>query len=353
LFKILGHEPARGALLALLSAALFGISPALAKVIIGDMSPTLLAGLLYAGSGIGLFVILRRQRINFIGELRAMHPSHRWKLAASIISGGILAPLFLTYGIKWGLALEVSLLLNLETVTTTIFAWLFFREYVGQRVWLSKLLILVGAVLMTVVPGNTFAFSLPGLLIVGACIFWGLDNNLTRDIDDISPMTLACVKGLSAGTFLIVVAFALGIGVVTPIQVVSSLTIGAFSFGLSLVLFILALREIGASRTSTYFAAGPFFGMIFAVTILQENPSMIQCLSSLFMALGIFILHRERHEHMHTHEELEHRHFHRSDEHHQHSHDGTEGPEPHTHTHKHVALTHSHVHWPDIHHRHE
>ncbi len=338
-----------GPLSALLSAALFGISPVLAKYLIGTMSPVLLAGLLYLGSGICLLIW------NIPGalcELRALEPIQKWKLTGATVSGGIIAPLFLTFGISKGTAFEVSLLLNLETVATTLIAAFVFKEHVSRRVWFGKVLLIAGAVILTLRPGIEGSFSLASLLVIGACVFWGIDNNLTRDIEELRPSVLAGAKGLVAGAFNVTLAIILGVGQVSVKQIVESSVLGAFSYGASLVLFVLALRKLGSSRTSTYFAAGPFIGMLAAVTFLGEKPTLAQWGSSVLMGLGIWVLVREKHEHVHTHEPIAHSHKHVHDEHHQHEHHGTEGPEPHDHPHVHAVITHSHPHLPDIHHRH-
>lgn len=339
-------------MLALASAVLFGISPALSRLVIGEMSPILLAGLLYLGSGIGLQLLLVSKRTNTCNELKTLKFWQVFRLLGIILFGGILAPLAFAFGIKSGLAFEVSLLLNFESVTTTVFAWLIFHEHVGQRVWLSKILILSGAIALTVNSTHGFAISTASLWILTACVFWGIDNNLTRDIEELSPTVLASIKGLAAGLFNTSLAFILGQYTAEPFQVVSTLGIGALSYGVSLILFINALRLIGSARTTTYFAAGPFFGMLFAIVLLGEVPHLYQWGACLVMLVGIWILFREQHSHLHTHEPIRHQHQHVHDEHHQHPHDGTEGSAPHSHFHVHAPLTHSHVHWPDMHHRH-
>jgi drug/metabolite transporter (DMT)-like permease len=348
--KILSHS---GALYALIAAGLFGISPTLTKMVIGDWSPILIAGILYLGSGIGLLVIIKYQKIDAKSEFQKLSNIHRWKLLGAIISGGILAPICLSYGIQLASAFEVSLLLNLESVTTTLIAALVFKEYIGRRVWIGKALIIAGALALSVHPGGRFLFSQASLLVVAACIFWGIDNNLTRDVDALSPSLLACTKGLTAGAFNTALAISLGATLLTPKLLLATLTIGAFCYGLSLVLFILALRLVGSSRTSTYFASGPFFGALFAVVVLGDVPTWISWWAMGLMGLGVILLLREDHTHEHTHEELEHTHSHIHDEHHEHNHLGSEeGAEFHSHPHVHSALKHSHQHTPDIHHRH-
>lgn len=316
------------------------------------MSPPLLAGLLYLGSGLGLQSLLLFRRKSGLEELRRLSPRHRLKLAGAVVSGGIVAPVCLAFGIKYGSASEVSLLLNLETVATTLIAWLVFREYIGPYVWSGKVLILVGAGLVVLNGEGGFSFSLPGVLVVVACVFWGIDNNLTRDVDEISSTVLASVKGLAAGTFSILLALVFSGGSATPGQIGGALALGALSYGLSLVLFVEALRQIGAARTATFFAVGPFFGTLLAVALLGERPPAAYWIATLLMLAGILLLYAEVHGHRHTHEEQAHAHPHDHDDHHDHEHGAGEGGEPHDHFHVHRPVTHSHVHWPDQHHRH-
>jgi drug/metabolite transporter (DMT)-like permease len=342
-----------GQSLAILSAALFGVSPVLCKLVIGEMSPVLLAGLLYLGSGIGLQILLLFQGKKSVEELRKLPPSRRLALVGSVISGGIVAPLFLAYGVKLGTASEVSLLLNFETVATTLIAWMVFKEHVGFGVWGGKAFILLGSFLVILKSEGAFAFSVAGLLIVLACVFWGIDNNLTRDIEEMPATVLASIKGLCAGAFNVVLALIFFTGSVTVPQVTGALLVGAISYGLSLVCFIESLRRIGSARTSTCFAVGPFIGTFLAVIVLGERPPMMFWFAALCMVAGILFLYREMHGHLHTHSMLSHSHSHTHDEHHQHEHADTGKPEQHEHYHVHEPVTHSHVHWPDIHHRHQ
>ncbi len=337
---------------AILSAFLFGLSPVACKAIVGQMSPSLLAGLLYLGSGLGLTGLVYRQRLD-VGKILAALSWRQWgNLAGAILSGGVAAPLFLAYGIRYGTATEVSLLLNFEAVATTLLAWLIFREHIGQRVWIGKLFI-VGASLLVVLTGSgDVPLSIPGLCVLAACFLWGVDNNLTRELETLSPTLLACLKGWSAGLFNVFLSLALFKSQATPFQVSGSLAIGALSYGASLVLFIQALREIGSARTSTWFASGPFIGASLSVIVLGEQPPGTFWMAAVLMLSGMFFLYGERHLHVHRHERLAHAHQHAHDEHHLHRHEDAENEGNHDHYHVHEPIEHVHVHWPDIHHRH-
>lgn len=342
-----------GTALALLSAFLFGISPVLIKLISGELPPVLMAGVLYLGSGISLLLLRFLRREPIFSSLKGIPKKQKFQLGGSVIVGGILAPVCLTYGILHSSAFQVSALLNLETVATTLIAGFIFHEHIGRRVWLGKALIIIGAVLIGVSSQTDFSFSPAAFWVGGACLFWGIDNNLTRDIEDLPPSLLAGIKGLIAGLFNIALALFLKQTSGHAAGIAGAFVIGALSYGLSLLLFVYALRKIGASRTGTYFAAGPFIGMVCAFLFLGERPPLVHWLAGFLMMLGVWVLSREKHEHEHVHEAQIHSHMHVHDEHHQHEHDGTEGPEPHEHMHEHKPLKHTHPHLPDIHHRHK
>ncbi|ACM21461.1 membrane protein, putative [Geotalea daltonii FRC-32] len=342
----------KGLYLAILSAILFGMSPVACKAIVGQMPPALLAGLLYLGSGLGLTGVVLRQKADVFHILGSLSWRQKAFLAGAILSGGVAAPLFLAYGIRYGTASEVSLLLNFETVATTLLAWLIFHEQIGYRVWIGKALIIGASILMIFTGSKEVQLSIPGLSVLAACLLWGIDNNLTRELESIPASLLACMKGWSAGIFNVLLSLFFFTGPVTVFQVTGALAVGALSYGASLVLFVQALREIGAARTSTWFASGPFIGTILSVIVLGERPPGEYWVAALVMLSGMFLLFGERHGHVHRHERLAHSHPHEHDEHHAHEHDTDENKENHDHFHVHEPVTHAHTHWPDIHHRH-
>jgi drug/metabolite transporter (DMT)-like permease len=337
---------------ALLSAILFGVSPVACKAIVGDMPAALLAGLLYLGSGVGLAGVIFWQTTPVLAAFQTLSFRQWVNFIGAIVAGGVAAPLFLAYGIRTGTATEVSLLLNFEAVTTTLLAWIIFHEHVGFRVWVGKLLIIAASALVVLAGKEGISLSVPGLSVLAACLFWGVDNNLTREIESLPAIVLASVKGLSAGVFNVLLSLVVSNGSASALQISGALVIGALSYGASLVLFIHALRQIGTARTSTWFAAGPFIGTLLSVLLLGERPPVEYWLAALIMLSGMFFLYGETHRHPHTHDAIAHGHKHIHDEHHQHEHEDGNGNEPHEHHHSHRVITHSHVHWPDIHHRH-
>jgi drug/metabolite transporter (DMT)-like permease len=341
----------RGIALALLAAALFGISAPLAKSLLRDAAPQLLAGLLYAGSGSGLALVwlLRRRRS---AEARLTRRDVPW-LAAAIAAGGGLGPLLLMIGLSHTPASSAALLLNLEGVFTALLAWVVFHENVDGRVATGMAAIVLGSVLISW-QGRSSLGGLAGpLAIAAACGAWALDNNFTQRVAAADPVQTAMLKGLIAGAANLGIASALGARWPGPWNTGAALALGFVSYGVSLVLFVLALRQLGTARTGAYFSTAPFVGAAAAIAFWGEPLTPWVLLGGLCMAAGVWLHVTERHEHVHVHEAMEHEHRHVHDEHHQHDHAPHDPPgEPHTHRHRHEPLVHTHSHYPDVHHRH-
>ncbi len=339
--------------LALLAAALFGASTPFVKLLIGETSALALAGLLYLGSGVGLLAAR-------LGRDRGWQPSGlsaaewRW-FAGAIVFGGGLGPLLLVVGLTATGAGTASLLLNLEGVLTALIAWLVFREHTDRRIVLGMVLIVLGSVVLSWPGGGAGDGSLAGMLaIAGACLCWAIDNNLTRKVSASDALFLAGSKGLVAGSVNLGLALVLGHALPAPAPAGATLAIGLLGYGVSLVLFVRALRELGTARTGAYFSTAPFVGAALAIVLLGEPTPAPFWLAASLMAAGVWLHLSERHAHLHTHETLMHIHDHFHDEHHQHEHDfAWDGREPHSHSHEHLPITHSHRHFPDIHHRHK
>lgn len=346
-----------GVPLALLSAALFGISTPLAKLLLGGgLNPWLLAGLLYLGSGAGLLIVrlIGRRR----GGMAAEAPLRRADLpllALVVLSGGVAGPLLLMIGLATTPAADASLLLNLEGLATMAIAWLMFRENVDRRLLLGAAAILAGAVVLSW-PGPAGiggGLGWGAVAIAAACAAWGLDNNLTRQLSAADPVEIALVKGLAAGAVNLVLALALGAHLPAPATLAAAGLIGFVGYGVSLVLFVIGLRHLGAARTGAYFSTAPFIGAVLSLALLGERLSLGLVVAGILMAIGLYLHLAERHQHEHAHEALEHEHRHVHDSHHRHPHAAGDPPgEPHTHRHRHVGLVHTHPHYPDLHHRH-
>ena len=236
---------------------------------------------------------------------------------------------------------------------TAVIAWVVFRENVDLEVFLGMVAIVAGGVMLSWTPGET-GMSAGALLIAAACLCWAVDNNLTRKVAANDAMVIACLKGLIAGPANLAIAIAAGASLPSAITVGAAMLTGLAGYGVSLVLFVVALRHLGTARTGAYFSVAPLFGVTISLFVWPELPAVTFWIAAALMALGVWLHVRERHEHEHTHELIEHSHRHRHDEHHQHEHDFPyAGDEPHTHPHVHLPITHSHAHFPDIHHRHQ
>lgn len=345
----------RSASPALAAALLFGASTPLAKLLVGNMPPLLLAGLLYLGSGIGLGLVLLVRFLRDPGaieQLRIPRSELPWLLGA-VLFGGVLGPALLMRGLAQTDAATASLLLNVEGVMTAVIAWVVFKENADRQVVLGMLAIVAGGVLLSWEPGGA-TLSTGAMLIAGACLCWAIDNNLTRKVSSNDAMFVACLKGLLAGSCNAALGLSTGADLPSAGPLAASLAVGFLGYGLSLTLFVVGLRTLGTARTGAYFSVAPLFGVLVSLAIWPQPPSVLFWCAAGLMALGVWLHVRERHFHEHTHEPLEHAHRHRHDEHHRHPHDfNWDGAEPHAHRHRHEVLTHRHPHYPDIHHRHE
>jgi drug/metabolite transporter (DMT)-like permease len=337
---------------ALAAAVLFGASTPLAKPLVGEQSPLLIAGLLYLGSGIGLAAV-RLVRDRGWAPTQVQRGEWRW-LVAAIAFGGLLGPALLMTGLRETSAGTASLLLNLEAVLTAVIAWVVFRENADRRIVLGMALIVAGGIVLAW-PGNGAESpnATGPLAIAGACLCWSIDNNLTRKVAAADAVFVAATKGLVAGTVNVALALAADAPRPSLAAVAVAGAIGFLGYGVSLVLFVVALRGLGSARTGAYFSTAPFIGAAIAIGLFHEPATATFWIAALSMAAGVWLHLTERHEHEHTHEVLQHSHPHVHDEHHQHAHDfPRDGREPHTHPHRHAPLTHTHPHFPDIHHRH-
>ncbi|MDB5932561.1 MAG: protein of unknown function transrane, partial [Polaromonas sp.] len=323
---------------ALAAALLFGASTPLAKLLVGDVPPLLLAGLLYLGSGLGLggLLLLRRWRQRAGGQpagpLAIPRAEWPWLLGA-IIAGGMLGPALLMHGLARASAASASLLLNLEGVLTALMAWLLFRENADRRIVIGMMAIALGGVLLSWQPGG-LRLSPGALLIAGACLCWALDNNLTRKVSSNDAMLVACLKGLLAGAGNTALALAGGAALPGGTVIGQAAVVGFLGYGLSLTLFVVALRTLGTARTGAYFSVAPLFGVVISLALWPQWPGWLFWCAAALMGLGVWLHLREQHAHEHAHELLHHSHAHRHDAHHQHAHGfAWDGREPHAHPH--------------------
>jgi drug/metabolite transporter (DMT)-like permease len=342
----------RGAVASLVAALLFGAGAPLAKLLLAQTSPWLLAALLYLGSGLGLATL---RRLRHAAPVRLPSGEAKW-LAGAVLAGGVAGPVLLMLGLAAMPASTASLLLNAEAVFTALLAWIVFRENVDRRVALGMLAIVAGGVMLAW-PGQVDrADARPALLVIGACLCWAVDNNLTRKVSLTDASWIAMVKGLAAGATNVVLALLMGASwPALPIMIAAAL-VGFASYGASLTLFVIGLRELGTARTGAYFSVAPFFGALLAIALLGEPVTWPLLAAGALMAVGVALHRFARHEHRHRHVALEHshEHVHDGDPHHDHVHQPPVAPGTrHSHAHRHQPMEHSHPHYPDAHHQHE
>jgi drug/metabolite transporter (DMT)-like permease len=341
-----------GVMAAMAAALLFGAGTPLAKLLLAHTSPWLLAALLYLGSGIGLWIV---RQVRHAPAVHLERGDWRW-LGGAIITGGMVGPVLLMLGLSAMPASGASLMLNAEGVFTALLAWFAFKENFDRRIALGMLAIVAGALVLSWPQEAQFSGAWPALSILGACLAWAIDNNLTRKVSLSDASFIAMTKGLVAGSTNLVLALLSHAAWPDSGVVAGAALLGFASYGASLTLFVIALRHLGTARTGAYFSVAPFFGAVLAVMLLDDPITQQVLVAGVLMAIGVWLHLTEHHEHGHTHESIEHAHEHshgEGDEHHDHEHDililpGTR----HSHLHRHAATQHSHSHFPDAHHLH-
>jgi drug/metabolite transporter (DMT)-like permease len=339
---------------ALTAALLFGASAPLAKLLLGGIEPVLLAGLLYLGSGLGLLIIKIFQSITrrtADAEAGLKGKDFGW-LTGAILAGGVAAPIILLISLERTPASTASLLLNFEVVATTLIAVLAFREAVGKKVVLAISLITLASILLSVDTNSSWGFSLGALGILAACLLWGMDNNFTRNISAKDPLSITLLKGFIGGTFSVGLGLVLGNRLPQIGLIFGGLALGAFSYGLSIVLFIRAMRGMGAARTSALFSTAPLAGVILSMLIFRVLPGWVFLPALILVVIGTWLLVNEQHQHEHAHIAVTHEHAHtHTDGHHDHQH-VEQVSSKHSHVHEHTLQIHDHPHLPDTDHRH-
>jgi drug/metabolite transporter (DMT)-like permease len=337
------------------AAVLFGLSTPLAKILLADTSPMMLAGLLYTGSGVGLALLLgiRATRRGGMGAIALPRGIALVWLLGAVFFGGALGPFLLMSGLSKIDSASASLALNLEGVFTSLLAWFVFKENFDRRILLGMALIVGGGVLLSSGAHVGAGGFIGPALIAGACMAWAIDNNLTRKVSTNDAMVIACTKGLVAGPITVALAVYLGSPTPSALDSLKAGLLGFVGYGLSLTLFVVALRNLGTARTGAYFSLAPFIGAALAVGLGAPLSGTLLA-AGLFMGLGVWLHLTEKHAHRHQHVLMEHHHAHVHDAHHKHTHQFEwNGQEPHSHPHIHEPLDHEHPHFPDAHHRHQ
>lgn len=336
-------------LMALLSAALFGSATPASKFLLDSLTPFQLAGLLYLGAVLAVAPVALRQ--GALALPRRTDRPNQLRLLGAVLFGGVLGPVALLGGLRLAEATSVSMWLNLELAATAVLgAWLF-RDHLSSRGWGGVVLMLIASLLLSWTPGAVVL--LPALLVLIACICWGLDNHLTALIDGITPAQSTLWKGAVAGSVNMTIGWTLAPLDATIAVICAALLVGALSYGASIVLYIQSAQWMGATRAQVVFSTAPVFGVGLAIAVLGESFTLTHAVAAPFFIGAVVLLLVEGHSHEHKHKRMTHKHSHRHDDgHHNHVHPGLPARTRHSHWHEHPPVDHKHPHWPDLHHRH-
>lgn len=338
-------------LLGLLAALLFGLATPAAKLLLTEINPFLLAGLLYLGGAVGVLPMLYHERTTLRQRAKPTGRQLLYILGA-IVCGGFLGPLLLLFGLSRGHAASVAVWLNMELVATAVLGVLLFNDHLDRHGWLGVALALLAGIIMTAAEGQPG--WLAALLVTAACLCWGFDNHFTALIDCLTPAMITHLKGIFAGGVNLLLGIAIASSLPAPLFWLKALALGAFSYGLSIVCYVISAQHLGATRSQVLFSSGPLFGVGLAVLLLREPFLLAHGLAVACIAGGIYFSSRIQHSHRHNHQQMNHTHLHRhDDDHHNNHHDHLPDNRPHTHAHSHEPINHRHPHHPDMHHRHE
>ncbi|WP_073994151.1 DMT family transporter [Parasporobacterium paucivorans] len=337
---------------AISAAALYGISAPASKLLLREIPPALMAALLYLGAGIGMTAVNSMNRWNKAVKDEAKMTKKEMPYVSGMIILDIAAPIFFMMGLTMTNSANVALLNNFEVAATSVIALILFKESIGRQMWYAIGLITIASIILSFKDFSAFSFSSGSIFILIACICWGLENNCTRKLSMKDPVQIVIVKGFGSGIGSLIISLAIKEFSSNIAYILLALLLGFVAYGISIYLYISAQRELGAARTSAYYAASPFIGVLISWVVLREGISGSFLVALAIMLAGTAFSIAEDHRHMHTHmeETHEHRHSH-DDSHHNHPHDPDAAGE-HNHEHTHEAIGHRHEHLPDTHHRH-
>jgi drug/metabolite transporter (DMT)-like permease len=338
--------------MAILAAALFGISSPVSKLLLAEIPSTLMASLLYLGAGIGMLAINIARRLGKREQLEARMTKREMPYIIGMIILDIAAPVCLMIGLSMTTSANAALLNNFEIVATSLIALIIFKEAIGKRMWIAISLITLSSIILSVEDFHNISFSTGSVFILLACLCWGFENNCTRMLSLKDPLQIVIVKGFGSGAGALIIALALKQYSTNILYLFMSLVLGFVAYGLSIYFYIIAQRELGAARTSAYYAVAPFIGVLLSIIIFSQQFTISFIIALVIMITGAYFAGVEHHKHSHIHEETTHEHRHNhSDSHHNHTHDDKVESE-HSHIHTHEKVEHIHSHTPDMHHSH-
>jgi drug/metabolite transporter (DMT)-like permease len=338
-------------LYAILAALCYGVSMPVSKLLLNGIPPVFIAGLVYTGAGLGMLAVnLLRNKNTPKKEAKITRKELPYTIAMVLLD--VLAPIFLMIGLSKSTSATASLLNNFEIVATSMVALLVFKESVGKRTWAAIILITMASIILSVDDVSSVSFSFGSIFVLLACVCWGFENNCTGRLSLKDPLEIVIVKGIGSGLTSLAIAFILQQYNLDLKYILLALLLGFVSYGLSVYFYIYAQRNLGAARTSAYYALSPFIGAGLSFMIFKELPTVSYMTALGIMVIGVYFTAFEKHEHPHLHQFVEHEHRHNhNDGHHNHTH-GTKIIGEHSHLHIHDTMEHSHPHTPDLHHSH-
>lgn len=338
--------------MAILAAALFGISSPVSKLLLVEIPPTLMASLLYLGAGFGMLAINIVKVLSKREQIEAKMTKKEMPYIIGMIILDVAAPIFLMLGLTMTTSANASLLNNFEIVATSLIALLIFKESIGKRMWIAISLISLSSIILSVEDLSSFSFSIGSIFVILACLCWGFENNCTRMLSLKDPLQIVVVKGFGSGVGSLIIALVLKQYSTNLLYLSMALLLGFVAYGLSIYFYIIAQRELGAARTSAYYAVAPFIGVLLSIIIFGQQMTVSFIIAIVIMIIGAYLAGVEHHKHIHGHKEITHEHRHNhSDNHHTHVH-GYKDESEHSHVHTHEKTEHIHKHTPDMHHAH-
>lgn len=278
---------------AILAAALYAISSPISKILLNEVPPTLMASLIYLGAGIGMSVIalFRYKMGNFKKEMKLTKNELPFTVGMVVLD--ILAPIFLMIGLTMTTAENVSLLNNFEIVATSLIALLIFKESISKRLWLAIGLITISSIILSFENIKGLSFSFGSIFVLLASICWGLENNCTRMLSVKDPLQVVIIKGFGAGLGSLIISFIIKETSTNVPYIIASLLLGFVAYGLSIYFYVYAQRELGAAKTSAYYAIAPFIGVALSFVIFRQIPTITFIIALLIMIIGAYFASTE------------------------------------------------------------
>jgi drug/metabolite transporter (DMT)-like permease len=273
---------------AILAATLYAISSPVSKMLLNEVPPTMMAGLLYLGAGIGMSIIgfFRYKAGNFKKEMRITKKEMPFTVGMVVLD--IAAPIFLMVGLTMTTPANVSLLNNFEIVATSLIALLIFKESIRKRLWTAIGLITISSIILSVEDVSSFSFSFGSIFVLLASACWGFENNCTRMLSVKDPLQVVVIKGFGSGLGSLLISFILKENSSNVVYIIATLLLGFVAYGLSIFLYVYAQRELGAAKTSAYYAVAPFIGVGLSFIIFREIPTISFVIALVVMIGGTY-----------------------------------------------------------------